>query len=156
VMRPQKPPSELRPGERWIDVDTEQQVLTAYRGSTPVFTTLVSTGKGHGKHPQATPRGRFRIWAKLETSDMDNLEHEDANRYYAIEDVPWVMYFKKGYGLHGTFWHRSFGRRRSHGCVNLTPLDAQWLYHWASPKVPRGWTAAMPTAYDLGTLVQVR
>jgi lipoprotein-anchoring transpeptidase ErfK/SrfK len=87
---------------------------------------------------------------------MTNLEDQEARRYYAIEEVPWVMFFQKGYGLHGAFWHRSFGAVRSHGCVNLAPLDAQWLFHWASPRLPAGWSAVLPTRHDPGTVVQVR
>jgi len=150
------PPGELEPGERWIDVDIKNQVLTAYEGERPVFATLVSTGKGKGKSIQATPVGTHRIWVKLLSSDMDNLEDEEASRYYAIQDVPWVMYFEKGYGLHGTFWHRSFGRVRSHGCVNLTPVDAQRLFNWTGPHLPAGWNAVLPTEYDRGTLIRVR
>lgn len=154
--RRSEPPSEARAGERWIDVDLESQVLTAYEGTRAVFATLVSTGKGHGNDPMATPVGTNRIWVKLRTTDMTNLEDEDARRYYAIEDVPWVMFFDKGVGLHGAFWHRSFGHVRSHGCVNLTPLDAERLFRWTGPRLPVGWTAALPTDYDPGTLVRVR
>jgi len=150
------PPAELLPGERWIDVDIETQTLVAYEGERPVFATLVSTGKGRQGTEQATPKGVHRIWIKLRSSDMDNLESEDAARYYAIQDVPWVMYFERGYGLHGTFWHRSFGNVRSHGCVNVSPLDAQRLFHWTSPRLPSGWTAALPSPYEAGTLVRVR
>ncbi len=149
-------PEGLLPSERWIDVDLENQVLTAYEGERPVFATLVSTGKGRGKSPQATPKGTRRIWVKLVSHDMDNLEDEEALRYYAMQAVPWVMFFDRGYGLHGTFWHRSFGNVRSHGCVNLTPRDAEWLFRWTSPHLPAGWTAALPTEYELGTLVRVR
>jgi len=156
VPTPASPPAQIRPGERWIDVDLENQIVTAYEGDRPVFATLTSTGKGREGSEQATPRGEFRIWVKLRSSDMDNLENEEANRYYAIQDVPWVMYFEKGYGLHGTFWHRSFGRIQSHGCVNLAPLDAQRLFYWTSPRLPAGWTAALPTPYEPGTLVRVR
>jgi len=150
------PPSDLRPAERWIDVDIENQVLTAYEGERPVFATLVSTGKGRGKDPQATPKGEHRIWVKLVSTDMDNLEDEEASRYYAMQSVPWVMYFEKGFGLHGTFWHRSFGNVRSHGCVNLTPIDAQRLFRWTSPRLPAGWAAVLPTDYEHGTLIRVR
>jgi hypothetical protein len=149
-------PAEARAHERWIDVDLESQVLTAYEGDMPVFATLVSTGKGRGDEDTATPRGTNRVWVKLRTTDMTNLEDEDASRYYAIEDVPWVMFFHKGVGLHGAFWHRSFGHVRSHGCVNLTPLDAERLFRWAGPHLPAGWTAALPTDYDPGTLIRVR
>ncbi|MBX3183000.1 MAG: L,D-transpeptidase [Polyangiaceae bacterium] len=153
---PSEPPEEARPDERWIDVELEQQVITAYQGRVPVFSALASTGRGRGKSEMATPVGVHRVWVKLRTGDMDNLENEYAGRYYAIEEVPWVLYFKRGYGLHGTFWHRRFGNKQSHGCVNLTPRAAERLYHWSSPKLPAGWTAALPTAYEPGTLVRVR
>lgn len=156
VPRASERPPEVRATERWIDVDLATQVLTAYEGDRPVFATLVSTGKGRGDEPTATPIGTHRLWVKLRTTDMTNLEDEEASRYYAIEDVPWVMFFHNGVGLHGAFWHRSFGHVRSHGCVNLTPLDARRLFHWTGPHLPAGWTAVLPTDYDPGTLVRVR
>lgn len=151
-----QPPAGLRPHERWIDVDLERQVLTAFVGDQPLLQTLISSGRGTGDAENATPKGEHRIWVKLRASDMDNLENPDASRYYAIQSVPWVMYFKRGYGLHGAFWHHDFGRVRSHGCVNLSPLDAHRLFHWTSPHVPAGWTAVFPTDYERGTLVRVR
>lgn len=150
------PPLSLLPGERWIDVELKNQVLTAYEGSRAVFATLVSTGKGRPGTEFATPPGEFRIWAKLRSSDMDNLETRGVERYYAIQDVPWVMYFERGYGLHGTFWHHAFGTQRSHGCVNLSPRDAERLFTWTSPRLPAGWSAVLPTPYDRGTLVRIR
>jgi lipoprotein-anchoring transpeptidase ErfK/SrfK len=153
---PAEPPSGLKPHERWIDVDLEHQVLTAYQGAVPVFSTLVSSGRGTGTAEDATPVGEHRLWVKLLKSDMDNLESAVASRYYAIQSVPWVMYFKDGYGLHGAFWHDDFGQVRSHGCVNLTPVDAQRLFFWSSPHLPAGWTAVFPTVYDRGTLVRIR
>jgi hypothetical protein len=149
-------PAAVLAGERWIDVDLESQTLVAYEGDRPVYATLVSTGKGREGSDTATPKGEFRIWVKLETSNMDNLEDEQAQRYYAIEDVPYVQYFAKGVGLHGAFWHRDFGRVRSHGCVNLAPLDAQRLFVFTAPHLPRGWAAVSPTGAEPGTLVRVR
>ncbi|MBX3131002.1 MAG: L,D-transpeptidase [Polyangiaceae bacterium] len=149
-------PSELVARERWIDVDVDNQILVSYEGTRPVFATLVSTGRGKGKSELATPKGTHRIWVKLVSTDMDNLENAEASRYYAIQDVPWVMFFKRGYGLHGTFWHRSFGKVRSHGCVNLTPKDAARVFAWTNPRLPAGWTAALPNDYEPGTLIQVR
>jgi hypothetical protein len=153
-----EPPPEIDAdaGERWLDIDLGSQTLVAYEGRRPVFATLVSTGKGRQGTELATPKGTHRIWIKLLTSDMDNLEDENAARYYRIEDVPWVQYFSKGVGLHGAFWHRSFGHVRSHGCVNLAPLDAQRLFWWTSPHLPAGWTAVLPTPHEGGTVVRVR
>lgn len=149
-------PSEVKAGERWFDVELATQTLVAYVGDHPVFATLVSSGRGPEGTVLATPKGIHRIWVKLASSDMDNLENLEANENYAIQAVPWVMYFQKGYGLHGTFWHHAFGRVQSHGCVNLSPADAERLFDWASPRLPSGWTAALPTVYEQGSLVRVR
>jgi lipoprotein-anchoring transpeptidase ErfK/SrfK len=151
-----EPPAELRPGERWLDVDTNRQVLTSYVGDKPVFATLVSTGRGVDGTELATPKGVHRLWVKLRTSDMDNLDDQSAAENYAIQAVPWVMYFERGYGLHGTFWHHAFGTKHSHGCVNLSPRDAARLFAWTSPRLPMGWSAVFPTVYEPGTLVRVR
>lgn len=149
-------PAEVKDGERWFDVEIATQILTAYVGDRPVFATLVSTGRGREGTDLATPKGIHRIWVKLQSSDMDNLENLDRSETYAIQSVPWVMYFQKGYGLHGTFWHGAFGRVQSHGCVNLSPADAERLFDFAGPRLPSGWTAALPTIYDPGSLVRVR
>jgi len=154
----QPPPSEVdaEGGERWIDIELASQTLVAYEGRRPVFATLVSTGKGRPGSPTATPTGTHRVWIKMLSSNMDNLEDENAARYYRMEDVPWVQYFSKGVGLHGAFWHRSFGNVRSHGCVNLAPLDAQRLFWWTSPHLPAGWTATTPTPLERGAVIRVR
>lgn len=152
------PPAEVdvAAGERWIDVELATQTLVAYEGARPVFATLVSSGKGRGTASDATPVGVHRVWVKLLSTNMDNLEDDNANRYYRMEDVPWVQFFSKGFGLHGAYWHRSFGRVRSHGCVNLAPLDAQRLFWWTGPHLPAGWSAVLPTSHELGTVVRVR
>ncbi|MBX3221883.1 MAG: L,D-transpeptidase [Labilithrix sp.] len=155
------PPPEIGAGdvagtERWIDVDLASQTLVAYAGKRPVFATLVSTGKGPPGSEFATRTGTFRIWVKVFTTKMDNLDKEDVDRHYAIEDVPWVQFFDKAIALHGAFWHRDFGHVHSHGCVNLAPLDARWLFAFTGPHLPAGWTAALPTKIERGTVVRVR
>lgn len=149
-------PSQVVEGERWIDVDTNTQVLTAYVGARAVFATLVSTGKGKPGSESATPPGEHRIWVKLASSDMTNVEDQAASQYYAIEAVPWVQFFERGYGLHAAFWHEAFGTPRSHGCVNLSPKDAVFLFTWTEPALPAGWHAVLPTPASSGTLVRVR
>ncbi len=149
-------PDELKAGERWIDIDLNHQVLTAFEERTAVFVTPVSTGRGEGTSPTATPRGEHHLWVKLAATDMTNLQDQAASRFYAMEAVPWVMFFKGGYGLHGVFWHDDFGTRRSHGCVNLSPKDAAFLFAWTSPELPEGWHAVHPTGYETGTRIRVR
>ena len=124
--------------ERWIHVDLSEQVLVAYQGDVPVFTTLVSTGK----EPGMTPVGGHRLQSKhVATSMRDQPIEEDA---YSIEDVPWTQYFHNSVALHGAFWHGGFGLVRSHGCVNLSPADARWLFGFTTPQLPDGWHAASP------------
>jgi hypothetical protein len=156
LARPERvsPPEGVGPHERWLDVDVEQQILVAYEGSTPVFATLVSTGRQANE--SKTPLGAFQIWAKLDYSDMDDLERTDVDKNYAIQDVPWVQFFKGSYGFHAAFWHDDFGRRRSHGCINLSPSDARYLFAFTHPVLPPGWNAILPTLEDRPTTVQVR
>lgn len=148
------PPTGVGEHDRWIDVSVGEQVLVAYEGRVPVFATLVSTGSD--RPGSATPIGEFHIWAKLATSDMDDLERTDVASNYLIEGVPWVQYFEGSIALHAAFWHDDFGTRRSHGCVNLAPIDARFLYDFTSPDVPEGYEALIPFTDEARTLVRVR
>ncbi|HJL35764.1 MAG: hypothetical protein CMN31_26605 [Sandaracinus sp.] len=150
----QAPPEELPEGSTWIDVDVATQILVFYRGETPLFATLVSTGRDRPTH--RTPEGLHRVWVKLAFSDMDNLERDDLERNYAIERVPWVQYFEGANGLHAAFWHDEFGRRKSHGCVNLAPADARRVFELSEPALPPGWTAIFPRPDEPTTYVRVR
>lgn len=148
-------PKGLDPWERWIDVDITKQMLVAYEGSRPVYVTLVSTGKkGTNEEPFETPTGRFRIRSKQITSNMDGATATDGN--YAIQDVPWVMYFQGSYALHGAFWHESFGSTRSHGCVNLGATDARWLFYWTTPFVPERWHGVSASDSNVGSTIVIR
>jgi hypothetical protein len=148
------PPEGVGPTDRWIDIDIEQQVLVAYEGAVPMFATLVSTGKDTKQ--SKTPLGVFQIWAKLAYSDMDDIERTDIPKNYSIQDVPWVQFFKGSYGFHAAFWHNDFGHRRSHGCINLSPKDARYLFTFTQPILPTGWNAILPIQQDRPTTVQVR
>lgn len=106
-------------GERWIDVDLSQQRLYAYEGDTLVNSFVVSTGTWQ----TPTVTGSYKIWIKLRSSSM-------SGPGYYLPDVPYIMYFYKGYGIHGTYWHNNFGTPMSHGCVNMTIADAEWVYNF--------------------------
>lgn len=138
--------------EVWLHVDLSEQTLVAYRGRTPIYGTLVSTGvPGH-----ETPRGRFRIEQKFVGNTMDNLGPEAGADDYRIEDVPWTQYFRDSLALHAAFWHDRFGVARSHGCVNLAPVDAHYLFDLTSPTLPDGWHGIpTDTSGERGTLVWI-
>ena len=107
-------------GVHWIDVNLTQQRVYAYAGDTIVNSFLASTGTWQ----TPTVTGKYKIWIKLRATDM-------SGPGYYLPDVPYTMYFYKGYGIHGTYWHNNFGTPMSHGCVNLSIPDAAWLYDFA-------------------------
>ena len=130
-------------GKKWIDISIKKQLLVAYEGRRAVFATLVSSGRGGMGDPattHATIRGTFHIRAKHVSGTMDGDPGVDS---YDLRDVPYIQYFHEGYALHGAFWHDDFGKPRSHGCVNLAPADAQWLFGWTDPGVPGEWHGAV-------------
>jgi lipoprotein-anchoring transpeptidase ErfK/SrfK len=112
-----------------------EQTLVAYEAGRPVYATLVSSGK----EGYETPRGLFRIRHKYLSVTMNGDDPIDG--YYEVEEVPWTMYYWKSYAVHGAYWHNDFGKTRSHGCTNVPPVDARWLYYWTKPRVPENWHA---------------
>ncbi len=124
---PDPPPAPRAQGKA-IVVDTNEQRIYAYQDGTMIYSQLVSTGT------QLTPtvKGDYNIYVKYVADDMSGPD-------YFLPQVPWTMYFYQGYAIHGTYWHNSFGRPMSHGCVNLPPDEAQWFFNFA----------------EVGTLVRV-
>jgi len=107
-----------------IAVDTYEQTLAMYRGGQLVFATLISSGSRWFP----TRPGTFQIWAKLWVGRMTGVYRDDRSDYYYLEDVPFILYYDGDRALHGAYWHDNFGVQTSHGCVNLSPADARWLY----------------------------
>lgn len=141
---------------KWIDISIQNQTLVLWEGDIPVFATLVSTGRDGMGDPQktlSTPMGTFRVYQKHITTTMDS---SVADHEFELRDVPWVMYFKGGYALHAAYWHDDFGHVRSHGCVNMSPIDARRTFLWSAPDVPEHWHAAYTTdGADQGTIVYI-
>lgn len=139
----EKMPSWAIAGQKWIDVSILKQSLVAYEGTKPVYATLVSTGAdglGDPKKTHSTIQGVFRIHTKHVSITMDG---DDVGDEFDLRDVPFVQYFTEGYALHAAYWHDDFGIPRSHGCVNLAPRDAAWLFEWTTPDVPKEWHAGL-------------
>jgi lipoprotein-anchoring transpeptidase ErfK/SrfK len=68
---------------------------------------------------------------------------------FQLRDVPYIQYFESGYAIHAAYWHDVFGTPRSHGCVNVSPVDAHRLFLWTDPPVPEGWHA-INTGEEMG------
>ena len=143
--------------QKWIDVSIMYQTLVLYEGEKPVYATLVSTGADGDGDPQTTKstvRGEFRIKYKHVTATMDA---DDPENSFELRDVPWVQYFEQSFALHAAYWHDDFGHMRSHGCVNMAPVDARRVFMWTDPPLPEAWHGVQSgQAMGLGTWVRVR
>jgi hypothetical protein len=156
VTRPGPAPKGLQPGEKWIDVNLSTQSLVAFEGDKPVYATIVSTGRHNDEDKtkdHKTIQGEFRIREKHIAATME--DDGSGEGAYSIQDVPWIMYFEGSYALHGAFWHSMFGREKSHGCVNMTPFDAKYIFGWSEPQLPEGWHGMRATKEHPGTRVVV-
>lgn len=109
---------------RWIDVDLTNQMVYAYEDDTLVASFVVSTGTW--QYPTVT--GSYRVYARFKYKDM-------SGPGYYLPKVPNTMFFYQGYAIHGTYWHNNFGTPMSHGCVNMTIPDSEWLYNWSPSNV---------------------
>ena len=141
--------------DKWIEVDLSDQNLKAWEGGSIFLESAISSGLPWWP----TPKGEFNIWIKLRATKM---EGGSGKYYYNLPNVPYVMYFqnetvpgKKGYGLHGAYWHNDFGTPRSHGCVNLPTNVAEKLYYWTDPQLTDGKNVVKATDEIKGTKVVI-
>ncbi|MDJ0690777.1 MAG: L,D-transpeptidase [Xenococcaceae cyanobacterium MO_188.B32] len=114
-----------RSGQPWIEIDLSDQHLFVWENKNQIFTAVISTGKA----TTPTHPGIYTIQRKY---PQDRMRGAD----YDIADVPNVLYFDRGYALHGAYWHNSFGKPVSHGCINLPVNNAQWLFDWTKIGTP--------------------
>jgi hypothetical protein len=139
--------------DKRIEVDLAKQLFRAYQNGTVVLETLVSTGPylrtEKGKRIFGTPAGDWSILRKRPSRHMSGDDAASAD-FFDLPGVPWVSYFHWwGVSIHGTYWHNDYGRPRSHGCVNMTPADAKWIFRWTLP--PAGITEREYLAAGGGT-----
>ena len=151
------PVSELTPisshvplDEKRIAVDLNRQWMYCYEAGKPVFVSKVSSGRLQADGSYWTPPGEFITFRKRASRHMvaGNLASG-----YDLPGVPWVCYITdNGVAFHGTYWHNDYGTPRSHGCVNLSPAAAKWLYRWTRPVVP---SSEMESWVSYGTSVRI-
>src|SRR5262249_39126545 len=123
----------------WLDISVLGGTLVAYEDERPVFATLISPGRGGapipGKDPletASTPVGTFRVDGKFVTATMVS----STNDLLVHTEVQYVQNFHGPHALHAAYWHDAWGEKKSGGCINLSPRDAQRLFAWTQPNVP--------------------
>ena len=128
-------PREIAKDEFWVEVDLYEQIFAAYEGDRMVYAGLVSSGLDRWP----TNEGLFNVYARHREWPMWG--GDVGEDYYYLQDVPYTMFFDGDIALHGAYWHDRFGYQRSHGCVNMPPRDAEWVWHWSeeAPNDLRVW-----------------
>lgn len=117
-------------------VDLKKQTLTAYEGDQKVNHLRISTGIRTSEGGFATPKGVYRTNTKRPCRHMFEPPSE-FGLGYDLPGVPWVCYFTRdGIAFHGAYWQNNFGVPYSHGCINMSPQSAKWVYRWTTPEVP--------------------
>lgn len=125
--------------DKRIEVSLARQVLTAYERETVVFETFISSGipntkPGANGIPTITPTGRFNILVKMPSKHMGNGNLAADIYDYVLPGVPWCCFFTgQGHAFHGAWWHDNYSVPMSHGCINMRPDEAKWLFRWARP-----------------------
>jgi hypothetical protein len=133
---------ELKPRSRQVPLNAKRlevrigdQMVLAYEHDRLVWAARAATGARFSNGNYSTPGGRHMTFHKRPSRHMarGNLAYNG----FDLPGVPWVCYItKSGIAIHGTYWHNDYGKPRSHGCINLAPRAAKWVYQWTLPVVP--------------------
>jgi lipoprotein-anchoring transpeptidase ErfK/SrfK len=132
--------TDVPPEKKKVLVDRQTQRLYAFEYDEVVFETDVSTGMLHRPTKNGpslkTPEGKFHVQLKMPVRHMGDGQLTNDVNAYELPGVPWVAYFyKTGVAFHGTYWHDNYGNEMSHGCVNMRPEEAKWLWRWLTPEI---------------------
>lgn len=147
---------DVDPNDKRIDVDLDTQTLSCFEGNTEVFFCRVSSGLKYDAFGQvstelATPVGNLLTHWKIISLNMTAGTFQSG---YSTPAVPWsTMISGDGIAIHGAFWHNAFGERRSHGCINVSPENAKWIFRWTTPYVTPEQNEIRVSLPDHGTVV---
>ncbi len=148
---------DIEPDQKTINVDLFYQTLSCFEGVNEVFFCRISSGltvdplTGATSTQLATPEGTlFTHWKII----SKNMTAGSVQTGYSTPAVPWCTFISgEGIAIHGAFWHNAFGEKRSHGCINVTPEDAKWIFRWTTPYVSLQQGEDRRTLPDHGTIV---
>ncbi len=149
--------SYIDPNDKTIKVDLDHQTLSCFEGNTEVYFCRTSTGKafdpatGLRSDKLATPVGNLLTHWKIISK---NMTAGTAQAGYSTPAVPWCTFVSgEGVAIHGAFWHNAFGEKWSHGCINVKPQDAKWIFRWTTPYISLAQSEMRLSMPDHGTIV---
>ena len=135
--------ADVPPEEKRIEVNLDTQMLKAFEGEHVVLETRISSGMVRRpgvslEDSTETPRGTFHVQSKMPSKHMGDGNLTSDLEAYEYPGVPWTSFFEPvvGIAFHGTYWHTNYGVPMSHGCINMRPEEAKWIYRWTTPPAP--------------------
>ncbi len=131
----------MPPEKKRIEVSLARQEATAYEYDQVVFHTKISSGLPDNRKPEPgyiptqTPVGEYRVQSKMPSKHMGDGRVTADIYAYELPGVPWTSFFvpETGVAFHGTYWHTNYGMMMSHGCINMKPEEARWVFRWCTP-----------------------
>jgi hypothetical protein len=148
---------DVDPNEKRIDANLDYQTLSCYEGNTEVYFCRIASGLGYdpstgqASDKLATPVGNLLTHWKIISLNMTAGTFQSG---YSTPAVPWsTMISGDGVAIHGAFWHNAFGEKRSHGCINVAPEDAKWIFRWTTPYVSLEQSEMRVSLPDHGTII---
>ena len=125
--------------DKYIEVNVQRQTVICYENGRAVYFCRASTGQ-YGEDTETPIGENFTVWRKMVSAHMAG---GTVSSGWDTPGIGYCTYFHgSGVAIHATFWHNAYGERRSHGCVNVRPEDAKWIFRWSAPQV----------AYDPGDI----
>ena len=97
-------------------IDLSSQRMHVYVDGKPTYTWKVSTARPGYR----TPTGTYKPYS---------LARYHRSTIYNGSPMPYSIFFKGGYAIHGTNYVKSLGAPASHGCVRLHTANARELYN---------------------------
>jgi lipoprotein-anchoring transpeptidase ErfK/SrfK len=98
-----------------VQISNSAQRMRVYIDGGLTYAWPVSTAR----RGYRTPAGSYRV---------QRMERMWYSRKYHMSPMPYSLFFRGGYAIHGTNSIRQLGRPASHGCVRLHPGNAAALY----------------------------
>jgi lipoprotein-anchoring transpeptidase ErfK/SrfK len=96
-------------------IDISAQRMTVSQHGRVLYSWPVSTARSG----YVTPRGKYR---------PTRLHRMWYSRKYDMSPMPYSVFFRGGYAIHGTNYVKRLGTPASHGCVRLHTANAATFY----------------------------
>jgi hypothetical protein len=95
--------------------------------SSNVQRLTVTSPEGTSSYPISSARKGYHT-ALFNCGSPYSLQKMHYSRKYHNSPMPFSMFYKGGYAIHGTYETKHLGRPASHGCVRVHPEVAEYLF----------------------------